>query len=306
MKRFLLPLIFLATLSQAQTLEQQIKRQSGKALYSKQASDSLRAVTLRTNDQQAILAIQGGQLSQNTAGVTILQTRYQALVDSVAKLSIKQGPKGDKGDVGPTGPQGPQGLQGITGSQGPQGLQGPAGLQGIKGDKGDKGETGTQGIAGAVGPQGLQGVAGPQGATGATGPKGDTGLQGPQGVQGATGAKGDPASFFTSTGAVAGTVKIWTGIVPATQAAGQVISLTSAGFTKILTANVIALRDVADPMQVPNVAIKAISTSQLTVNIVQPNNATVSILGINVLSGGPSVFATNLANISLYVEVIGQ
>lgn len=93
-------------------------------------------------------------------------------------------------------------------------------------------------------------------------------------------------------------------LVP-TVAMGLSIDISNYGFTSIANVSVIAEKDTTDPMLVPNVAIKSKSTSAIVVNITQGNNATVAILGINVLSGGPVIAATNLPTITLHVRVEG-
>ena len=60
------------------------------------------------------------------------------------------------GPPGPPGPAGPAGPPGQPGPQGPRGFQGPQGLQGIQGPPG------VQGIQGPPGVQGIQGPPGPQ------------------------------------------------------------------------------------------------------------------------------------------------
>lgn len=93
-------------------------------------------------------------------------------------------------------------------------------------------------------------------------------------------------------------------VVP-TIAMGFSIDISSYGFTSISNVAVVAERDTTDPMLVPNVGIKSKSTSAIVINITQGNNATVSILGINVLSGSPMVAATGLNTITLHLHVEG-
>lgn len=101
-------------------------------------------------------------------------------------------------------------------------------------------------------------------------------------------------------------IKIWSGAIVPAVAMGQVIDYTSAGFAGITNVSVIAQRDTTDPMLTPNVAIKGTpGLNSCTVNITQGNNATVTILGINVLSGGPIIAATGLSSTTLYCRVEG-
>lgn len=121
----------------------------------------------------------------------------------------------------------------------------------------------------------------------------------------------NPTDTITTTlkGLAGGTsnnnIRILDLLVVPTVAMGFSIDISSYGFTSISNVNVIAEKDVTDPMLVPNVAIKSKSISAIVINITQGNNATVAILGINVLSGSPVVAATNLTAIILHVRVEG-
>lgn len=82
------------------------------------------------------------------------------------------------------------------------------------------------------------------------------------------------------------------GVVPTVSNAGSldVSWLSGLGVTTIVDVMVTATRSTATPNDVPTVSINSRSLSAITYNITQGNNATVAILGINVLSGTPNVF----------------
>lgn len=110
--------------------------------------------------------------------------------------------------------------------------------------------------------------------------------------------------IYKSSGQVTQALKIWSDIVTPSTSNGYSIDISSAGFTTVLSANVVAIRNTSSAATSPNVSIKTMSTTSITVNVVEDNSATVSILGIGVLSGLPSVFA-NVTGLTLSVMVIG-
>lgn len=52
---------------------------------------------------------------------------------------------------------------------------------------------------------------------------------------------------------------------------GAVIDISSAGFTAPPAVQAIAVKNTADSMQVPNVAIKSVTTSQVVLNVTEAN-----------------------------------
>lgn len=110
---------------------------------------------------------------------------------------------------------------------------------------------------------------------------------------------------YNSAGIINQVIKKWVGIVTPTTASGFTIDISSAGFTTILGVQVQSERNSANASDFPLVNIKSKTTTQLVLNIMQNNSAVVSVVGINVLSGLPLIFATNLGTILLHVEIIG-
>lgn len=109
---------------------------------------------------------------------------------------------------------------------------------------------------------------------------------------------------YNSSGRINQNLKVWSANVTPSTSNGYSIDISSAGFTTILSANVVAVRNTTSASTSPNVSIKTKSTTSLVVNVVEDNPATITILGINVLSGAPSIFA-NTTGLSLDVTVIG-
>ncbi len=85
---------------------------------------------------------------------------------------------------------------------------------------------------------------------------------------------------------------------------GYVIDISALGYTVILGVNVIAYRNSATVTSSPNVSIKTISTSAITVNIIEGNPATVNILGNIITLGSPVIFSP-VSGLKLSVMVIG-
>lgn len=110
--------------------------------------------------------------------------------------------------------------------------------------------------------------------------------------------------FYNASGMINDPIKIWTDVVTPSTGNGYSIDISSAGFTSVLSANIIAIKNNGTANLSPNVSIKSMTTSAIVINIVEGNAATVSILGINVLSGSPLTFA-NITGMTLSVEVKG-
>lgn len=109
---------------------------------------------------------------------------------------------------------------------------------------------------------------------------------------------------YKASGVVNQAIKIWSDVVTPSTSSGYSIDISSAGFTTILSANVIAIRNTTSASTSPNVSIKSQSTTAIVVNVIEDNPSTIAILGISVLSGLPSIFA-NVTGLSLSVTVIG-
>lgn len=118
----------------------------------------------------------------------------------------------------------------------------------------------------------------------------------------------DPMWWFNASGLITPPTKVFTATISSLSTSnGYSIDISSAGFTSILpgSISIVATRNTSTVTSVPNVAIKTISTTAIVVNITEANTATVSILGINVLSGMPNVFAST-SGLSLEIAVRGN
>lgn len=112
--------------------------------------------------------------------------------------------------------------------------------------------------------------------------------------------------FYDKNGQMTGNqVKLWGDTVVPTTANGQAIDISSAGFSVIRDIQITPQLNTGTVSSMPVVIIKTISTTSVSVNILTQNNSTVSILGINVLSGTPLQFAASTTGIVLHVRVLG-
>lgn len=112
--------------------------------------------------------------------------------------------------------------------------------------------------------------------------------------------KVDSVTYYNASGKINQKIKVWSDSVTISNANGQTVDISSAGFTKIINIQALALKN---STTAPNVAIKGYTLSQVTLNVKEENLATVTLLGINVLSGSPLVFASG--SIKAFVQVTG-
>lgn len=112
--------------------------------------------------------------------------------------------------------------------------------------------------------------------------------------------------YYDQSGLISQPIKVFTGTVSPNTSNGYSIDISGAGFSSISSVAVNALLNTGTVASMPLVVVKSVSTSAVVVNILTQNNATVTILGINVLSGAPLQFAASTSGIVLHVQVIGN
>lgn len=112
--------------------------------------------------------------------------------------------------------------------------------------------------------------------------------------------------FYDKNGQLtANQIKIWGDTVTPTTANAYSIDISSAGFSVLKSVTVTPQFNTSTIGSMPIVVIKSISTTTVVVNILTQNNATVTILGINVLSGAPLQFASSVSGMTLHVQAGG-
>lgn len=97
-------------------------------------------------------------------------------------------------------------------------------------------------------------------------------------------------------------IKIFTTVITPTTGNGFAIDISEAGFTQVTNINVQSINNTASLLNIPVVAIKSYTTTQVVVNIVVSNSQVVSLLGATVTG---LVFATNLAGLQLHIRAEG-
>ncbi len=112
----------------------------------------------------------------------------------------------------------------------------------------------------------------------------------------------DSIQYYNASGRIYQRIKKWVGRVAVTSASGQTVDISSCGCSTILSIVATAEKNGTASTASPNVAIKSYSTSSVTLNFTEANGAVVSILGINVLSGLPLIFAST-TGLFVHVEV---
>lgn len=109
---------------------------------------------------------------------------------------------------------------------------------------------------------------------------------------------------YNSAGLVNQPMKMWCDTVTPSTSNGYSINISSAGFTRILSAHVIGIRSGATASTGPNSFINSMSTTALVVSSIEDNPSTVNILGNLILLGAPSVFS-NVTGLKYSVTVVG-
>lgn len=99
--------------------------------------------------------------------------------------------------------------------------------------------------------------------------------------------------------------KVFHVTVTPTVANGGSLDISGFGLTTIANVQVSVTRNTTVPNDVPTVSLKAVSTTSVTYNLIQGNNAVVALLGINVLSGAPNVFVTTPTDCTLRFTITG-
>lgn len=98
--------------------------------------------------------------------------------------------------------------------------------------------------------------------------------------------------FYNASGRIYQKLKVWIDTLSVSSSSGQSVDISSAGFSNVLCVQAIGLRNTGTVSSSPQISIKTYSTSAITLNITETNTATTTILGISVLSGLPTVFAS--------------
>lgn len=101
-------------------------------------------------------------------------------------------------------------------------------------------------------------------------------------------------------------VKIWDTTFTPSVSSGQTVDISSAGFSSPPMVFVTAERNTAVATSVPQISLKSRTSTQLSFNIIEGSANLVTILGISVLSGVPTVFVATPSTVVIHVFCIGS
>lgn len=99
--------------------------------------------------------------------------------------------------------------------------------------------------------------------------------------------------------------RVWRAEVTPTTANGYSIDISSAGFTTIQGVYITEKKNTS-AADAPICTIKSMTNTALVVNLQASNQAVISLLGVNVLSGLPMIFPADITGVTLLVTVTGK
>lgn len=180
-------------------------------------------------------------------------------------------------------------------------------LNSLRGEDGHDGSDGKDGNDGEMGPQGQQGIQGPPGQTGETGSIGQTGSTGKSAFQlavddgytgtqtqwlaslrGQAGADGVNARVWHQ-GILKDAPKIFTGTATTNASGAFSIDLTSAGFTEVFSANVVAVANGNAASNHAFASILTLTTTVLAGTVTQGISIVLGGLGLGLAGAGRTV-----------------
>ncbi len=114
-----------------------------------------------------------------------------------------------------------------------------------------------------------------------------------------------PTRYFNRSGEfdVSMGRRIWVDSLTPTTASGFNIDISSAGFSVVEFVDITPMRNTSAASDVPSVSLKSVTSSQVSVNLMQANSSLVSILGVNIIG---LQFLQNYSNVKLYVRITGK
>ena len=113
-----------------------------------------------------------------------------------------------------------------------------------------------------------------------------------------------PTLFYNKNGQVSKQMKIWNDTI-AVSSATPSISISSAGFSQILSVQPQVIQNSATLSGFAWANVQNFSTSSVTLTLASQNLNTVTILGISVLSGSPLAPPTGFSGTFVALTVIG-
>lgn len=113
-----------------------------------------------------------------------------------------------------------------------------------------------------------------------------------------------PVLFYNKSGQIKKQMRIWDDTLSATSAT-PVIDISAAGFSQIVDVQPQIIQNSASLTNLAWCNVKTYTNTSVSINIVQQNNSTVTILGISVLSGSPITAPTGFSGTFISLRVTG-
>lgn len=110
---------------------------------------------------------------------------------------------------------------------------------------------------------------------------------------------------FYGTSGTKTVTKIWSDVITPSTGDGAVISISSAGFTNIISVTAVGAKNTGTVTSSPNVSIKSFTTTSVILNITEGSTNIVNLLATSLLSGAPTVFA-NTSGLTVHITVYGN
>lgn len=126
-----------------------------------------------------------------------------------------------------------------------------------------------------------------------------------QSVNGQTGnvSVTDSIKVYNASGAVNQKIKVWAETLTPNTGNGYAVDISSAGFNTVLSVSAISEFSTGTTTTMRNVEVKSVSTTQVVVNIAQPNATNISLLGLTLL-GVPTYIGSGTGT-KLHIVVYG-
>lgn len=117
-----------------------------------------------------------------------------------------------------------------------------------------------------------------------------------------------PVRYFSRSGEMTrDNIRVFRDTITCNNGQGFAIDMSAAGFTLPPAITITPALNTVDSMEVPNVALKTLTSTTATVNVTQGNRAglvAVALIGLTVVSGPPQKFTRT--PVVLHVAAIGK
>lgn len=115
----------------------------------------------------------------------------------------------------------------------------------------------------------------------------------------------DPIKFYNRNGLTTPISKIYIDTFNVSSSSGYSVDISGVGFTNVRGCHAVAMKNSSTATSVPNVSIKTVSTSTITLNLTEGNGSLINVLGNDVLLGPSTAFAST-AGLVVILIVFGN